>query len=429
MFSPIRVLLFNRFVSMDTVYLMDLWCQIPFYDAYLYNALKYEGIACTLGAVSFHREPAYFGGRGIIVDPHLCDVVSRLGIANPNLRRILRLGEFCLNLSGLALRFFIRPPGIIHVQWVPLIAEGSRIEWWFLKLAKSRGIGLVYTVHNVLPHDTEYGVKRKFTDLYRLMDALICHTNAAKERLVEEFRIEPTMIHVIPHGPLYYDYQSIDDQAAKRLLGLPPETAVVLYQGILRPYKGLEFLLDAWKNVQSENKSAVLIIAGNAVDKTWENVLRNKVADLDLTGTVRLECRYIKTDEMPLYYQAADVAVYPYREITQSGALMTGVSFGKTIIATNLPGFREALKSYERAFFVEYGDVNGLAQIIVTALQRTHALEMCQSKSGSEAFWRQIAKDTRRCYEQVLCGNQTLVDARSGANVEGPMVHPKAGPN
>ncbi len=389
---------------MNNVYLLDLWCQVPFYDAYLCQALRSEGIRCALGSISFHLEPDYFRRCGLKNDPGLCDVVARLKLTNPKVRRVLKLLEFCGNVTGLASRFILRKPNIIHVQYLPLIEQGIPVELGLLKLAKKRGIKLVYTVHNVLPHDSKLNLREMFSKVYGLMDALICHTRESKDRLIKEFGLEAQKIWVVPHGPLFYDCEHIGNQAAKRYLGLSTGECIVMYQGFVRPYKGLEFLLEAWKGAHASHSNARLVIAGTG-EKTYLEVIRAKVEALDIQSSVRLDLRYITTEDLPIYYRACDIAVYPHREITQSGALMTGIAFRKPIIATDLPGFREALQDYDSAVLVEYGDVKGLSQALamLTANPPSPAnLDGSSAMQSYQASWTVIAQQTRACYEAVL---------------------------
>jgi glycosyltransferase involved in cell wall biosynthesis len=395
---------FLRKLQMPNIYMMDLWCQTPFYDAYLCDALSREGLTCVLGATNFHLEPDYFLRRGLKNDPGLGSFASRLNIQNAKVRRTLRFLEFCGNITTLALRFLFLRPDIIHVQWVPLVDRGISVELWLLKLAKRRGSKLVYTVHNLLPHDPDKDYRKDFDRVYGLMDGLICHTRETRDRLIEEFGVDGSKLWVIPHGPLFYDYQPIDKQEAKRRLGYSPEHKVVLYQGLVRQYKGLDFLLDAWNDFHGKEPNARLLIAGRGEDRDMETV-KAKVEALGLQSSVRLDLRYISTGELPIYYQAADIAVYPHREITQSGALMTGIAFRKPIIATALTGFREALENYANAVCVEYGDVQGLsAQLagLIGNLPESEASASSTLAQDSATSWKIIAQQTRSCYEQVL---------------------------
>ena len=205
---------------------------------------------------------------------------------------------------------------------------------------------------------------------------------------------------------MFYDYQAIDKSEAKRQLGFSPEQCLVLYQGLVRPYKGLDFLLDAWAQVQLQQPNARLVIAGRG-EQCHMDVVKAKVEAIAGQSSVRLDLRYITSQELPIYYQAADIAVYPHREITQSGALLTGIAFGKPIVATTLPGFREALEGYEGAACVEYGDAKGLSQLLVRLIANEREREQLANPAArqeAEMSWQVIARQTRGCYEDVLRG-------------------------
>src|SRR6476620_11347564 len=126
--------------------------------------------------------------------------------------------------------------------------------------------------------------------------------------------------------------------------------------------------------------------------------VKARVATDGVQGSVQLDLRYITSQELPIYYQAADIAIYPHREITQSGALMTGIAFGKPIVATALTGFREALEGYDGALSVEYGDVEALVQLLgglVGDPEKRRRLVNNSARDEAQAFWKAIAQDTR----------------------------------
>jgi glycosyltransferase involved in cell wall biosynthesis len=401
---------------MIKVFMMDLWCQVPFYNAYLCQAIEAENVNVTLGSTKFHLEPDYYLRRGLTADPGVTSSASTLRIRNSGLRRAIRFTEFCINALALALRFLFAPPDVVHVQWIPLAEEGVPIELWLLKLAKFRGAKIVYTVHNVLPHDPKKDYTPIFLNIYHCVDRLICHTQETADRLVKEFNIRREKIDIIPHGPLFYDGAPMDRAAAKARLGLAATQCTVLYQGLVRPYKGLDFLLDAWQEVQTQCPDACLVIAGRGEAQYMEWV-RARVQQLGLADSVRLDLRYITTEEISVFYQACDISLYLHKEITQSGALMTGIPFGRPVITTALAGFKEALVGYKGARSVAYGDVDGLARLLQDLINnpgQRKSLSSELSTGDCDSSWREIARKTKRCYEQVLV--HSLSTAKAAVN-------------
>ena len=171
------------------VFLMDLWATVPYYTAYLANALLADGeVDLQVGSISYYLDPACFSSRGIRVDPGLLNVVGRYRL--PRLpRRILKVAEGALNLAALTLRFAIRPPDVVHVQYLPMLLGPAPLDLWFVEFCQRRGAKIVLTVHDLLPHDTGQAHARAFHDLYARVDGIICHSESVRARLAEEFAI------------------------------------------------------------------------------------------------------------------------------------------------------------------------------------------------------------------------------------------------
>jgi glycosyltransferase involved in cell wall biosynthesis len=389
------------------VFLLDGLCMSPCYDLYLYKALtKYVNV--VLGCITFHLERDFFKKNNVKNYPGPLDIVARLGIRSKLPRQVLKAVEYYLNLAFLAVRFCLRPIDIMHIQWLPLVTV-LPFELWFVCALRRRGIKVVYTVHNVLPHDTGLKYHRIFGRVYQTVDALICHTEQARKELVSEFGIPEQKIWVIPHGPLFHDYPRMGQEEAKARLNLE-ENIVVMHFGSIRPYKGTEFLLQAWEWVAKAHPKAILLLAGNGEPSYLEEIQR-LIARLDILKQVRCDFRYIPDEELPVYYQAADIVVYPYRDITQSGALLTGMAFGKAIVATAVGGFKETLISGKTGLLVSYGDVrelaNALNELIDNPVKREQLGREVSFYLKQHYSWEAIAKKTFDCYECILRREKT----------------------
>jgi len=303
------------------------------------------------------------------------------------------------------LRFSNSKPHIIHVQYLPLLEQGLPFELWFLRAMKRLNIPLVYTVHNVLPHAVHPKSRALYQGLYQIPDALITHTDAARTRLVQEFAVPPERIWVIPHGYLFHDLPTITQQQAKARFGYSTQECVVLWQGVIKPYKGLELLLQAWKMIHDSGCAARLVIAGTGEAKYLDS-LQRQAEDLGTLGSVTFDLRFIPVQELATLFQAADVAVYPHQEITQSGSLLTGIAAGKAIVVADLPAFRETLESDKNAVFFPVGDVAALAEALQRLINskklRDDLASSVRVLKENKFSWDYIAKQTRSCYERVL---------------------------
>lgn len=386
------------------VFIMDMLCMVPIYNRYLCNALQATNPDTFLGSISFHLQPGYFAKHKVHRQPGMIDIVSRFSFRSRNVRQLLKLAEYLLNLISLTVRFLFVRPDIIHVQWIPLVIR-MPVELWFLRFFQSRGVKLVYTVHNILPHDSGERYREQFKTIYAMMDLLVCHTRQIQQQLIDSFAVPPVKTAIIPHGPAFHDALTISRQEARKRLSVGEDKTIVLCFGVIRPYKGVEFLLEAWQAIDAARPDAMLIIAGNG-DLEYLSNIRLTVEQLSLTDSVRLDLRFIPDDELPMYYQAADILVYPYRDIAQSGALLTGMTFGKPIIATAVGGFCEVLQDRKTALFIEYGNCTqfaaALANLIDDGEVRARMGQAVLDEVRSNYSWETIAEKTIACYHQAL---------------------------
>lgn len=384
------------------VFMMDLWATVPYYTAYLSKSLLAENVNLTVGSISYYLDPNCFSSRGIKVDPGLMDVVGRFPFPRL-LRRVLKFAEAMLNMSALSVRFLISPPSVVHVQYLPMLKWKVPLDFWFLKLCRKRGAKIILTVHDLLPHDTADRYKETFLALYAMVNGIICHSDHVKKRLREEFHLEDKPIWVIPHGPFFYDVENKNAEEIQQRLGLCQCAPVVLWQGIIFPYKGIDLLLNAWQSVEEAVPGATLVVAGTGRDEFLESI-REQIDQLGLTR-VKLIFRFVSSEELVALYRAADVVVYPYRAITTSGALATGLAMGKAIVASDLPVFRELLRSGESALLVDPRNAEELSGALIDLLSRPDLRNVLASNTAKMNFgdesWKQIAAETVEAYKSV----------------------------
>jgi glycosyltransferase involved in cell wall biosynthesis len=293
---------------------------------------------------------------------------------------------------------------VMHVQYLPMLRSRMPIDLWFVEFCRWRGAKIVLTVHDLLPHDTGEAYKAVYRRLYGWMDAIICHSDHVRARLAEEFGVAEEKVSVIAHGPFFYDLPAGGEEATLRSFQLAPGEAMVLWQGIVFPYKGIDVLLRAWAEVEAKVDGAQLVIAGTGAAEFLE-AARSQVKELGLRR-VRLEFRFVSAEELVALYRAAAVVVYPYRAITTSGALATGLALGKTIVASDLPVFRELLTDGESALLVAPGDEAALAGALLRLVEdgalRERLAQRVRAMDFGDGAWRVIAGETVEVYRRVL---------------------------
>jgi glycosyltransferase involved in cell wall biosynthesis len=386
--------------------MMDLLATVPYYTAYLSKAMLRENVDLMVGSISYYLDPKCFSRHGIRVDPGLMNVVGRFDL--PRLpRQVLKLMEAVINLAALTARFMVSPPDVVHVQFLPMLRSRMPLDLWFVKLCRWRGTKIVLTIHDLLPHDTGEVHKAVYLELYAMADALICHSDSIRTRLAAEFDVPEAKVSVIPHGPFFYDLPAPESGEVLRDFALEPGGLIVLWQGIIFPYKGVDLLLSAWQQVEAGShqgkgeSEAWLVIAGTGAPELLEQI-RDQVGELGLKR-VALHFRFISTEELVALYRVADVVVYPYRAITTSGALATGLALGKTILAADLPVFRELLTDGENARLVPAMDIGALAEALAGLLKdaalRDRLAERVRAMRFGEESWISIAAKTLEVYQ------------------------------
>jgi glycosyltransferase involved in cell wall biosynthesis len=202
-----------------------------------------------------------------------------------------------------------------------------------LDRAASLGLGIVWTAHNLRPHesahpDLEQQATQALLDRSR---AVIVHCEAAIALLRANFRVSAPCA-VIPHGHYIGVYgPPAEPAAARHALGLPPQGTVYLSFGQVRAYRGLEYLLEVFASLA--HPSSALLIAGHAVDPP---LARKLLAAARAHPLVHVHPFFIPDREVSLYFGAADVVVQPYAEVLTSGTAVLAHSMSRPVIAPSL---------------------------------------------------------------------------------------------
>jgi glycosyltransferase involved in cell wall biosynthesis len=263
---------------------------------------------------------------------------------------------------------------VVHWQWLWLEAVTTRLL--------PRGRPQVLTMHNVIRRGRS---GRRLADR---MDAVIVHTRHGAELLGGGPKV-----HVIPHGA----FEHLTRQPEER--PLPPELAavegpVVLCFGVVRPYKGVDVLVDAFRSV----KGAELWVVGRP--------LGVDTAALDAPPNVRFVPRYVSDAELPAYFRRADLLVLPHRSVDVSGVLFAGLAFGKPMILSDVGGFREVVEDHGAGRLVAPGDPAALSQAIGELLadpaERERLAGRARAAAAGPYSWDSVAQRTLAVYEDLL---------------------------
>ncbi len=248
------------------------------------------------------------------------------------------------------------------------------------------------TAHDVLPREPAPGQLAAQRRLYERMDAVIVHSEHGRRRLTGELGIDPARVHVIAHGAL----RPWEGQPAQPLPAeLRDETGpVVLFFGLLRPYKGLDVLLEAWRGIEA---AQLWIVGAPRMDL---GALQAAAPD-----GVRWLTRFVSDGELLALMRRASFVVLPYREIEQSGVAFTALGAGAPLLLSDVGGFPELARTGAARTFPA-GDALALRGAIAELLSSPAALVQLAARGGIAAgrdySWARIAEQTLALYGELL---------------------------
>jgi glycosyltransferase involved in cell wall biosynthesis len=190
-----------------------------------------------------------------------------------------------------------------------------------------------------------------------------------KQELRQEFGVPQDKIIIIPFG-LNNSVPNTDLTAsdAKRRLGLKPNDKAILFFGGIRPYKGLEYLVDSFLRLAAGGAEYKLIIAGIPKDgyEQYFNEIQGTIDQSTFRSQVIRRIEFIPDAETELYFKAADVLTLPYTHIFQSGVLFLAYSFGLPVVASDVGSIREDISEGTTGFLCRPRDTADLAARIAT---------------------------------------------------------------
>lgn len=301
---------------------------------------------------------------------------------------------------------------LIHIQWPYkfVLFDRTLLNIYYKALGKK----LIFTAHNV-DGDARDGIsswtKRASLQFsYRMMDHIIVHTNRMKYELMNDFGVPDEKISVIPHGLMSAVPETVLSKAeARKQIGVDANQRVLLFFGMIAPYKGLEIVIEAMGRLRSQGKTFTLIIAGRIKEcpDYWEK-LRRLIDHLELKEYVKTDLRRIPDEFVEVYLKAADVMVLPYRNIFQSGVLFLAYRFGLPVIATDVGSFREDIVPGQTGFVCRADDPTDMANAIETYFSsdlftnlETRSRDI-RDYANKRYSWEHIGELTRHVYERVL---------------------------
>ena len=361
------------------VHIVDPPAFTPPYDHALSAALARAGAAVDLVTSRFAYGPVP-PAEGYTVRElfygHAC------GAAGSRTRRVTKLLEHVPDMLRYRSRVATEAD-VVHFQWLGL-------PWVDGRLLPRRPI--VVTAHDLLPREPRPAQVAAQRRVYDSAMAVVVHSEYGRRRLVSELSIDQDKVHVIHHGAFEHLTRLPHEQQLPKSLARV-DVPVVLFFGLLRPYKGIETLLAAWRGVDD----AELWIVGRPM-------MPLETLRAGAGPRVRFVPRFISDAELPAFFRRADVVALPYsrtERFDQSGVLATALAFGKPLVLSNVGGFAE-VADLGAGRLVPPDDPaalhDALATLVVDPAERARLAAASEAAAAGPYSWDEAARKTLELY-------------------------------
>jgi glycosyltransferase involved in cell wall biosynthesis len=365
------------------VQLVDPSAFTPPYDRALAAALARGGTEVELLTSRFQYGPVPEPQGYRVAEPFYRRTAGR-GL-DARGRRAAKLAEHLPDM--LRLRKLL-DADVVHYQWLTL----PWLDSYLLPPRRPRAI----TAHYILPPRPSRRQLASARRAFGAMDAVVAHSEHGARRLREAVGLDPARIRVIHHGAFDYLTRLPEEKPLPAELE-GAESPVILFFGLLRPYKGIDTLLEAFRRV----KGAELWIVGNP----RMDVAPLRALAAEAPGRVRFLTRFIEDAEIPAIMRRADVVVLPYRDGEHSGVLYAALAFGKPLVLTAVGGFPEVAEQ-GAARLVPPDDPAALAatlsELVDDETSRTELAEAAIRAATGSYSWDEAARQTLSLYRELL---------------------------
>ncbi len=309
--------------------------------------------------------------------------------------------EGVINYLYLILYLLLHKVNVLHFQWLPFL-EICSVEKSFLRIIKivAPKTKIILTIHNLYPHNSseakKKAYKQRFGKIQRYIDNFILHLEISRKEFCKDFSIDDARTCVIPHGIFVPKGITIEPHKRGEKLNL------IMY-GNQSYYKGTDILVDALNLLPKDCQDKVHTVIVGKIAPDYYEPLKKKTECLDVEWIPE----FVPDDVLYNKIAESDVIVIPYREISQSGVLLLALSFKRTIIASDLPSFKETLSELVDVMFFESKKPESLEKILEREICRDEysvtQIELIDDVVQRYS-WQKIASKYKHVYNKFVYG-------------------------
>ncbi len=271
------------------------------------------------------------------------------------------------------------------------------ISYWMSYFAPSLGYiarrlrkrcKVISILHNVVPHEPRF-FDAPLTRYF--LSGCTGNITLCDEVAEDLKRLSPKALNITLFHPIYGHFgEKMPREEAEKALGLKPGMRNLLFFGLIRDYKGLDILLDAFGKLDSGYQ---LIVAGEPYGSFVK--YRNIIDRSPAKDRIRLFTRYIKDSEVKVFFSASDLAVLPYRSATQSGISAIAYHFEVPMVVTDVGGLRQSIGDCGTGLVAPKADADCVVREIRTYFSDANLKTLCVNSIRAEKdrlSWRTFSK-------------------------------------
>ena len=276
-------------------------------------------------------------------------------------------------------------PDILLIKyWMPFFAPSLGMV---SRQLRKKGTKIIPIMANVTPHEKRVGDSQLNQYFLNSSDGFVVMGSATQNDLLA---LKPDAKFLSHPHPVYAHFgEPLQPEEARKQLNIPDGKKVLLFFGLIRAYKGLDLLIEAFAKLSDEY---FLIIAGECYEdfgKYDEQIANNPNKD-----RIQKHVRYVTDSELSVLFSAADVSVLPYKSATQSGVVSASFHFDVPVIVTDVGSLKETVEMFKGGLSIEKPDANLIHQKIEEFFKGNTAQEIRQAlHNQKEAYnWENLAK-------------------------------------
>jgi glycosyltransferase involved in cell wall biosynthesis len=259
------------------------------------------------------------------------------------------------------------PDVVLFQWWHPFFAVAYATMLFFLR---NTAAPVIFLCHNVLPHESSPLDRMLFRIAFQRVSRFMVHSKEDRRNLVALKRNARVVVHPLPLFDAFPKGR-YERESARKALGV--NGRVILFFGLIRAYKGLEVLIDAFARVVQRLESTLLIV-GEFYDK--KDNYTSQIDRLGVAQHLRVIDQYVPNEEVEKFFVACDVVALPYHSATQSAIVQVAFHFGKPVIVTSVGGLPDVVEHGKTGFVVPPGDPAALAESIMRFYDEEQAAGM-----------------------------------------------------